>query len=102
MFRVGVIGVGMGEQHVKGYSALPDVRVLAVADISEERVKACADLLALPEIDAVSLALPNDLHAPVTIDALAAGKHVLCEKPMARSLPEAEAIRLGHPLRATA
>ena len=105
MFNVGVIGVGMGEAHVRGYAAMPDVRVLALADIAEERVKACAarynvprvftdyqHLLALPEIDAVSVCLPNDLHAPVTVAALQAGKHVLCEKPMARSLADAEAM----------
>lgn len=105
MFTVGVIGVGMGEAHVRGYSAMPDVQVLALADIAEQRVKSCAarynvpkvysdyqELLALPEIDAVSVCLPNDLHAPVTIAALQAGKHVLCEKPMSRSLAEAEAM----------
>ncbi len=105
MFNVGVIGVGMGEAHVRGYTAIPDVRVLALADIAEDRARNCAarydvpqvftdyqDLLALPEINAVSVCLPNDLHAPVTIAALRAGKHVLCEKPMARTLADAEAM----------
>jgi predicted dehydrogenase len=105
VFNVGVIGVGMGEAHVRGYTAIPDVRVMALADIAEERARDCAaryqvprvfteyrELLALPEIDAVSVCLPNDLHAPATIAALQAGKHVLCEKPMARSLAEAEAM----------
>src|SRR5690606_32704925 len=47
-------------------------------------------LLADDEIDAVSVALPNAMHAPVAIAAMEAGKHVLCEKPMAMSVREAE------------
>jgi predicted dehydrogenase len=105
VFNVAVIGVGMGEAHVRGYAAIPDVQVAAVVDISEQRGRDCAsryhvplvlcdyrELLALPEIDAVSVCLPNDLHAPVTIAALQAGKHVLCEKPMASNLADAEAM----------
>jgi predicted dehydrogenase len=49
-------------------------------------------MLALPELDAVSIALPNHLHAPATIAAFQAGKHVLCEKPLATSAAEAEAM----------
>ncbi len=47
-------------------------------------------LLAAPEIDAVSVCLPNALHAPVAIAALRAGKHVLVEKPLARNPVEAQ------------
>ena len=101
--RVGVIGAGWpGERHADGYVATPGCRLVAIADANAERgaafaarygamqegaaLKIYADysgLLADPEIDAVSVALPNFLHHPATIAALEAGKHVLCEKPPA-------------------
>lgn len=105
MMNVGVIGLGAGQGHLRGYSAIPDVKILAIADLDEKRLETCAgqyhipqtytdyrDLLAVPEIDAVSVCLPNDLHAPVSIDALNAGKHAMVEKPMARTAAEAEAM----------
>jgi predicted dehydrogenase len=48
------------------------------------------DLLALKEIDVITVAFPNDLHAQVTIDAARAGKHVICEKPLCKTLEEAD------------
>lgn len=99
--RVGVIGAGVGAAHVEGYAALPNVEVLAIAGLDDDRVQRLAakhgvpqtfreysEMLKVPEIDAVSVCVPNALHAPVTIDALAAGKHVLVEKPLARSASE--------------
>jgi predicted dehydrogenase len=99
--RVGVIGAGVGAAHVEGYSALPNVEVLAIAGLDDDRVRRLAakhgvphtfreygEMLKVPEIDAVSVCVPNALHAPVTIDSLAAGKHVLVEKPLARSAAE--------------
>lgn len=99
--RVGVIGAGVGELHLAGYSKLPRVQIAALAGLDDERVRRVAaeyhvaqtfreyaDLLAAPEIDAVSVCLPNALHKPVTLAALAAGKHVLVEKPLARSADE--------------
>mgnify|MGYP001949979436 CR=1 FL=1 len=101
--RVGVIGLGMGRTHLRNYLKSPRAEVVAVADLIEERREAAKqefavakayehyeDLLADPEIDAVSVALPNALHAPVSIAAMKAGKHVLCEKPMAMNVAEAE------------
>jgi predicted dehydrogenase len=103
--KVGVIGCGVGRFHLAGYSKLPNVEVMALAGLDEARCQQLAaeygiprlftdyrDLLALPEIDAVSVCVPNCLHAPVATAALAAGKHVLCEKPLAATVAEGEAI----------
>ena len=105
MINVGVIGLGMGQAHLKAYSEIPDVRILGIADLDQERLDSCAaqydvpkaytgyrQLLAEEGLDAVSICVPNYLHAPFTIDALRAGKHVLVEKPMAKSAAEAEAM----------
>jgi len=48
------------------------------------------DLLAMKDIDVITVAIPNDLHAQVTIDAARAGKHVICEKPLCKTLAEAD------------
>ncbi len=99
--RVGIIGAGVGKAHAEGYAALPRVELRAIAGLDTERVQALAaafnvpityadytEMLAQPDIDAVSIAVPNALHAPVTLAALAAGKHVLVEKPLARNAAE--------------
>lgn len=102
--RVAVIGCGSiaKNRHLPEHSNNPNVEIVAVCDIVEERAKGAADkcqakaytdykdLLANEQIDAVSVCLPNYLHAPVSIAALNAGCHVLCEKPMATSREEAE------------
>lgn len=107
--RVGVIGCGIGAIHLEGYEQEKRAKIMAIAGLDEER---CAqlvqrfnvpqryrdyrDLLENPEIDAVSVAVPNHLHAEVAIAALQAGKHVLVEKPLARTIAEAEEIvRVG-------
>ncbi|MFC7373123.1 Gfo/Idh/MocA family protein [Fictibacillus iocasae] len=102
--KVGIIGCGSiaNHRHLPEYAAHQGVEIVAVCDKVEERaIKAAAEyggkvysdykeLLADETIEAVSVCTPNYLHAPVTVDALNAGKHVLCEKPMATSLEEAE------------
>jgi predicted dehydrogenase len=103
--RVGIIGAGMiaHRSHAEAFQALQGVEVVAVADVDGARAKAFAEKYSIPqvfsdyeamltraEIDAVSVALPVFLHAPATIAALQAGKHVLCEKPMARNSAEAQ------------
>jgi len=104
--RVGVIGTGgIGLLHMKGCNSSPNAKVVAAADISKKRLKAAAkehgfslmfedyhDLLACPDVDAVTVGLPNYLHAQVCIEALKAGKHVCCEKPFAMSAKEAQKV----------
>lgn len=105
--KVGVIGVGnISECHIGAYRQNPDVELVAFCDINEQRLAHMAekygiektftdvrDLVALPEIDAVSVCTWNSAHAPCAIAALEAGKHVLCEKPMATSAAEARAMQ---------
>lgn len=102
--KVAVIGCGSiaRHRHLVEYHAHPDVEITAVCDIVESRAQEVAEkyqakaytsyeeLFANEEIDAVSVCLPNALHAPVSIAALNAGCHVLCEKPMATSREEAQ------------
>jgi predicted dehydrogenase len=110
--NVGLIGAGfMGKAHVVGYTTMPKyfwpapaMPVLkTVCDIvpeiaadAKERFgfeKHCSDwkdVINDPEIDVVSICTPNDSHAEIATAALAAGKHILCEKPIANTLENAE------------
>jgi len=92
---VGIIGAGWpGQQHARAVRAAPGAILEGVAEPNEQRVEAFretyeprkrfddySDLLADTAIDAVINCLPNDLHFPISLAALRAGKHVLCEKP---------------------
>jgi len=103
MIRVAIIGAGIGAEHLEGYRALPDrFHVATLCDLDTDRAKAAvgsdpievtADLdavLADDRIDIVDVCLPPHLHFPVSVQALEAGKHVICEKPIVRSLHEAD------------
>lgn len=104
--KIGIIGVGnISAEHIQGYLKNPNVELYAFCDINEAQLKKRAeefgitrtftdkaDMLALPEIDAVSVCVWNSAHAECAIAALEAGKHVLCEKPM--SISAADAIRM--------
>ncbi len=94
--RIGIIGCGtIGSVHADAYKKVADAEIVALCDILPDRLEEKAkrhevaktyvdyhELLADPEIDAVSICVPNDVHAPIAIDAFKAGKHVLLEKPM--------------------
>ncbi|TKD69282.1 Gfo/Idh/MocA family protein [Pseudalkalibacillus hwajinpoensis] len=102
--QVGVIGCGSiaKHRHLPEYAANKQIEIAAVCDIVKTRADEIAalygavsyesveELLQNEEIDAVSVCTPNYLHAPISIAALKAGKHVLCEKPMATSREDAE------------
>jgi UDP-N-acetylglucosamine 3-dehydrogenase len=102
--KIAVIGCGSIAQHrhLPEYANSGLVEITAVCDIVKERAEEIAEkygarayteyeeLLAKEEVDAVSVCTPNYLHAPISVAALKAGKHVLCEKPMATSTAEAE------------
>jgi predicted dehydrogenase len=102
--RIGIIGVGqIGRQHLASYQDIPDARVVALCGRNAAELQRVAEeagiparetdfraLLARKEIDAVDVCLHNNLHMPVTVAALEAGKHVYCEKPMAGSLRDAQ------------
>lgn len=104
MFRIGVIGLGKIAQvrHLPEYAAHKDAELAGFYDMNKARTGELAkqygakafgsyeELLADETIDAVSVCVANNAHAPITIAALKAGKHVLCEKPMAMTLAECE------------
>ena len=104
--RMGVIGLGMGRNHARGYAACEHAELAAVCDIDPKRLAERSpefaparaylryrEMFEKETLDAVSVATPNDLHCPITCDALAAGLHVLCEKPMAMNAREAKKMR---------
>ena len=105
--RIGVVGCGnISQQNIRGYVQHPRAEVVALCDVRRERAEARAsefgisprittefeELIADPEVDAVELLTPTFLHAEQIIAALDAGKHVSCQKPIAVSLEEVEAI----------
>jgi predicted dehydrogenase len=104
--RIGIVGAGfVANLHAEAFGDVPDADVVAVASSRLDRAEAFArehgiaqtlgdyrELLRLPEVDAITIACPNDLHARVCIDAAAAGKHVICEKPLALNLDECDAM----------
>lgn len=106
--KIGLIGAGGIAQgaHMKGYASVPDeCEMVLVCDVNPETAKSAAEKFSIsktttdyrevindPEIDAVSITTPNAFHMQPTIEALRAGKHVLCEKPLAMNAAEAKAM----------
>lgn len=100
--KVGIIGCGgIGQnKHMPSLSKIENVQIVAFCDLIEERAQMCKEkfgtpdafvctdykeLLAIPDIEVVHVLTPNREHAQITVDALHAGKHVMCEKPMAKT-----------------
>ena len=115
--RVGVVGLGWaGQQHLAAYQQIPGVEVVGLAGKERDVLQALGadhgvphlmadwqDLIALPGLDAVSVAVPTFLHAPIAVAALDRGLHVLSEKPIARNAVEGRqmvdaAVRAGRVL----
>jgi predicted dehydrogenase len=116
MLKVGLVGMGgMGWFHARRYLQLPNVQIAAIADIIPERLEAKEavqiniaageesfdfsqvarygegmDLIKQADVDVVDICLPTYLHAPYSIAALKAGRHVICEKPMALNPTDAD------------
>lgn len=104
--RLGIIGAGLiGDLHALVYSRLPQVNLVAVCDVDEQRANDLAkkygvkhvykdyrELLANPDIDAVSIVTPDFAHRDITVASAEAGKHILVEKPLATTLEDAETI----------
>lgn len=99
--RVGVIGLGIGRMHIEGWRQHPQVEVVAIADADPVRLAEVGEqfgisgrhasaeaMLAAEALDVVSVCTPNKFHKALTLAALAAGCHVLCEKPMAMNADE--------------
>lgn len=100
--KVGIIGCGgIGQnKHMPSLSKIENVQIVAFCDLIEERAQMCKEkfgtpdafvctdykeLLAIEDIEVVHVLTPNREHAQITVDALYAGKHVMCEKPMAKT-----------------
>jgi len=102
-FNVAVVGAGaIGTDHLASFRLHPAATVVAVAEASSKRGREAAERFGVPEvvqdyrlllgredIDVISIALPNYLHAKVALDALRAGKHVMLDKPMATNARDA-------------
>ncbi|MGN1007493.1 MAG: Gfo/Idh/MocA family protein, partial [Butyricicoccus sp.] len=103
--KIGVLGAGrIGRLHITNLvQSVPAAEVVAIADpfLNDDTIafaqslgiqncsKDPQDIFANPEIEAVSVCTPNNVHPTIAIDALRAGKNVLCEKPAARTYAEA-------------
>lgn len=103
--RIGVIGCGAGTFHLEGYAEDPRTKTVALAGLDTARCRQLAkkfevpeiygdyrDLLEKADVDAISVVVPNHLHLSIALAALQAGKHVLVEKPLARTAAEGEQI----------
>jgi len=102
--NIGCGGIGM-QKHLPAIAKIPEAEVTAFCDIAHERAENCRkqfgtkdakvytdyrELLKDSSIDVIYINTPNRSHSPITVAALEAGKHVMCEKPMAPSYEEAK------------
>lgn len=102
--RVAMVGAGsFARQHLEAWQQSPDASVVAIWNRSEGKAEklagefqipmVCADLaemISRDDVDVVSVSMPHNLHYPICLDAINAGKHVFCEKPLAMTVEEAD------------
>ena len=102
--RLAIVGTGgMANAHATEFLKIPKVEIVAVCDVSAERAGAfvakhapkalvfdnLTDLLREADVDAVANVTPDNLHAPLSLEVIAAGRHILCEKPLATNYADA-------------
>jgi predicted dehydrogenase len=100
--RVGIVGAGIGVHYAESFQRIPEVEVVAICAASERNAGPAAERLGIPAVytnldemlsgsalDIVAIATPNDLHHQMTLEALEAGAHVLCDKPLAMNAAQA-------------
>ncbi len=106
MLKVAVVGMGIGKSHLEAYAKLADrFEIVAVCDLDVDKARAVAaqfgiarvhatvdDLLAREQLDVIDLCTPPFTHLALIEQALAAGMHVICEKPLVGSLADADAV----------
>ena len=105
--RVGIIGTGViaDRSHAENYKKIPNVKIIAACDINKSKLEAFGQKWSIPnlytdyrellkrdDIDAVDVCLHNNLHLPMSIEVMKAGKHCFCEKPMAGSYADAKTL----------
>jgi predicted dehydrogenase len=104
VFRVGVVGCSVGRQHVAAFQSLPSqFLVAAVCDLDQAKARAVAaecgvsrvaaditEMCRMDDVDIIDICTPPHLHYEQTLQALAAGKHAICEKPIAGSLKQVD------------
>ena len=108
--NIGILGCGAIAQagHLESVTKARNANLFAICDVAEDLAKKCAiahgaektytsyeSMLADPEVDAIIIATADSLHGPASLAALAAGKHVLCEKPISVNLKEAEELMVA-------
>ena len=110
LLNVGVIGLGMGRAHAEGVKNTEGACLYALCDIDRARADEVAkelevsrvftdyrDMIADPAIDAVIIASPDQDHRRMVLDSLDAGKHILCEKPLALTREDMRSDRRSRP-----
>jgi predicted dehydrogenase len=102
--KVAIVGCGIGKSHAQGYKTLPDhYDLAAICDIDQAKAREFANTFGIPrvvgaldelckldELDVIDVCTPPHLHVPQVLQVLEAGKHALCEKPLAASLRDAD------------